>query len=258
MLACGALQRLTTTFRENARLAAVFGSYDASPAAPGLISQYRNLLHHFVHQNGNPNASTFWAGCGAIRKKVFEDVGGFDETRYSDASIEDIELGYRLKASGYSILLDKELQGTHLKSWNLKSLIKTDIRHRARPWSRLILERKNLPNDLNLRWPERINFVLVSLFFLLLAFALWRPMCVWGAAAALSCVAVLNRNLYAFFFRQRGAVFAAGSVLLHMTYYLYSGLTYLWVWAEFQLERLGQFTLKLPFFAARQHRRQES
>ena len=51
VLACGALQRLTTTFRENARLAAVFGSYDASPAAPGLISQYRNLLHHFVHQN---------------------------------------------------------------------------------------------------------------------------------------------------------------------------------------------------------------
>ncbi len=33
-------------------LSALFGSYDAKPAAPGIVSQYRNLLHHFVHQQG--------------------------------------------------------------------------------------------------------------------------------------------------------------------------------------------------------------
>ena len=31
---------------------ALFGSYDDAPAAPGLVSQFRNLLHHYVHQQG--------------------------------------------------------------------------------------------------------------------------------------------------------------------------------------------------------------
>ena len=36
-------------FRREPELAAAFGAYDATPADPGFISQYRNLLHHFVH-----------------------------------------------------------------------------------------------------------------------------------------------------------------------------------------------------------------
>src|SRR4030095_3475777 len=39
-------------FEERSDVAPVFGSYDASPRAEGVVSQYRNLLHHFVHQNG--------------------------------------------------------------------------------------------------------------------------------------------------------------------------------------------------------------
>jgi len=77
---------------------AVFGSYDARPSDGSMVSRYRNLLHHFVHQRGNPEASTFWAGCGAIRRSVFHEVGGFDAGRFRRASIEDIELGYRLRA----------------------------------------------------------------------------------------------------------------------------------------------------------------
>ena len=50
----------------------LFGSYDDDPPAPGLVSRYKNLLHHHVHQNGRPDASTFWAGCGAIRRGVLD------------------------------------------------------------------------------------------------------------------------------------------------------------------------------------------
>ena len=58
-----------------------------------MVSQYRNLLHHFVHQHGHAEASTFWAGCGAIRRAAFDAVGGFDAARFPRPSIEDIELG---------------------------------------------------------------------------------------------------------------------------------------------------------------------
>ena len=56
-------------------LDAVIGSYDRRPTAAGFLSQYRNLMHHFVHHRGRREASTFWAGCGAIRRHVFLEAG---------------------------------------------------------------------------------------------------------------------------------------------------------------------------------------
>ena len=41
-----------------------------------IIYLDRNLFHHFQHQHSDTEAFTFWAGCGAIRKEVFEEMGG--------------------------------------------------------------------------------------------------------------------------------------------------------------------------------------
>jgi glycosyltransferase involved in cell wall biosynthesis len=234
-----ALRRVANLFQERTDVAAVFGSYDSRPAAAGVVSRYRNLLHHFVHQNGNREASTFWAGCGAIRRSVFEKIGGFDDKRFSRPSIEDIELGYRLRQCGYRILLDKGLQGTHLKSWNLYSLVRTDISCRAMPWSRLILATKKLPNDLNLKVGQRVSFALVALACVLLILAVVRSELLAGSVAALFGVGVLNRKLYLVFFRQGGIFFTAACIPLHLLYYLYSGLSYFYVWTEFQLRRIA-------------------
>ncbi len=107
--------RVAELFTEHRELTAVMGSYDDTPGEPGFLSQYRNLLHHFVHQNGQEKASTFWAGCGAVRRQAFHEMGGFDES-YADPSIEDIELGSRLLRAGYTIHLVKDLQVKHLKT----------------------------------------------------------------------------------------------------------------------------------------------
>jgi hypothetical protein len=55
------------------------------------------------------------------------------------------------------------------------------------------------------------------------------------STAAIIGVVVLNRELYKFFFRQQGFLFAAACVPLHLLYYLYSGLSYLGVWMNLQL-----------------------
>ncbi len=68
-------------FQRNPEIAAVFGSYDDEPLEDNFISQYRNLFHHFHHQHSCTEAFTFWGGCGAIRKKVFEEMGGFNQKR---------------------------------------------------------------------------------------------------------------------------------------------------------------------------------
>src|SRR5262245_11954658 len=157
VVAAALVNRVIQIFEARPEIAAVFGSYDAFPRAEGVVSQFRNLLHHDVHQEGKTEASTFWAGFGAIRRRVFEEVGGFDDARFPRPSIEDIELGYRLRKAGYQILLDKSLQGTHLKKWTLWSVIRTDIQCRAIPWARLILESKMTPNDLNIKALQRLS-----------------------------------------------------------------------------------------------------
>jgi GT2 family glycosyltransferase len=236
----GAIERVARTFAAHPDVTAVFGSYDSEPRARDLVSQYRNLLHHFTHQTGNPEASTFWAGCGAIRRPAFEAVGGFDPHRFPRPSIEDIELGTRLRRAGYRILLDKGLQGTHLKRWTLGAVLRTDILSRALPWSRLILETGAVPDDLNLRRAQRLCVALVGLGGLGLAVAPLRPGGLAVAAGATVAVVLLNRKLFTFFARRRGLPFAAACVPLHLLYYAYGGLSYLYVWVSVHVGRRGR------------------
>jgi len=224
------LQRVIRFFDLNPEVAAVFGSYDTSPAAPNFLSQYKNLLHHYVHQTSNEEASTFWAGCGAIRKDIFRKMGGFDEEEYPHPSIEDIALGLKLKRAGHSIRLEKSIQVTHLKHWTASNLLRADIFYRAVPWSRLILKSGILPNDLNLNTSQRVSAVmvwtfLISLAILLSGHATGPSLCVAFAAAGTTLF--LNRDLYRFFWKLKGPLFLLPTIFWHFLYYLYSSATFL-------------------------------
>jgi GT2 family glycosyltransferase len=231
-----AVARVIETFRNRPEIAAVFGSYDSCPRAPGAISQYRNLLHHFVHQSGNQEASTFWAGCGSIRREVFEKIGGFDAHRYPHPSIEDIELGNRLRQRGYRILLDKELRATHLKRWTLASVIYTDIFRRAVPWSRLILERRRIAGDLNLQRAQRLSVALTAVIVICLVIWPLLPAAPLFSMVALTAVILLNWNFLAFLCRQRDVAFAAQCLPLLLLHYLCGGIGFVYAWTRFHLD----------------------
>ncbi|MBL8240569.1 MAG: glycosyltransferase family 2 protein [Bryobacterales bacterium] len=163
-----AVGRVVAAFDSSPDVDAVIGSYDDDPAELDFLSQYKNLMHCFVHQTGQEQASTFWSGCGAIRREVFLAHSGFDES-YARPAIEDIELGYRLFQAGRRMVLDKDLRVKHLKRWTFWNLLKTDILDRGIPWTELILRDRNMPNDLNLQLSQRIS---VALAFLCVGFAL--------------------------------------------------------------------------------------
>ena len=122
-----AFVRIRAAFADDPGLVALFGSYDDRPAAPGVVSVFRNLLHHHVHQTSAGPATTFWGGIGAVRREAFESLGGFDENRYAVPAVEDIELGMRLTAAGARIILDPAIQGTHLKRWTLAQMMRTRL-----------------------------------------------------------------------------------------------------------------------------------
>jgi glycosyltransferase involved in cell wall biosynthesis len=242
VIASDAVATIRRLFSERPDVAAVFGSYDDAPRAVGLVSRYRNLLHHFVHQNADAKASTFWAGCGAIRRAVFHEVGGFDAQRFQRPSIEDIELGRRLRRAGHTILLEKTLQGTHLKRWTLVSMIRTDITQRALPWSRLTFEESVIPDTLNLRRDQRLSAVLVGAALVCALLAGLKAELAAVAAIALGTVVALNRTLYGFFLRRGGLAFAVAGVALHLLYFLYSGVSYVYAWLEDRLT--GRFVMR--------------
>lgn len=226
------LEKIARRFEENPDLAALFGSYDDAPAEPNFLSQYKNLQHHFVHQQSNPAASTFWSGLGAIRKAVFLQHGGFDHKRFSEPSIEDIDLGSRLRAAGQRILLDRDIQAKHLKKWGVWSHLRTEIFCRALPWSRLIVEKDAMINDMNLKTSDRLSALLVGGLGITIPFIIWQPY-----TAALSiCIAAaflfLNRKILHFFYRKKGLLFAIMTIPWQMLYFLYSGATFVlcWIW----------------------------
>jgi glycosyltransferase involved in cell wall biosynthesis len=216
-------------FSEHPDLAALFGSYDDNPPHRGLVSQYKNLLHHFVHHHSRREASTFWSGLGAIRRNVFIKLGGFNEG-YSRPSIEDIELGGRLKHAGYRIWLCREIQGSHLKCWNILSMLRSDIFDRAVPWTRLILSTSQLPSDLNLDFRSRLSALAAWGAVSLLFFSFWFPFLWVGVVLMAGLLVVLNFPLYQCFYRRNGLGFAAGAFFLHFLYFLYSSFVFGTVW----------------------------
>jgi glycosyltransferase involved in cell wall biosynthesis len=210
-----AFERIRRAFASDPGLVAVFGSYDDRPEAPGVVSSFRNLLHHHVHQEGAGRASTFWAGLGAVRQEAFRSVGGFDAARYPRASIEDVEFGLRLAATGAELELDPGLQGTHLKAWTLRSMVETDFSRRGVPWVELLVERRQATRALNLGARHRAS----ALASLVLATGLVarRPLVV---GAGLGVLLALNRSFYRVLLERAGAGTAVAGVGLHAIHHL--------------------------------------
>jgi GT2 family glycosyltransferase len=225
------VERLLAHFERDPGLTALFGSYDDRPAAPGLVSQFRNLLHHHVHQSGRFEADarpahTFWTGCGAIRRDAFLALGGFDPRLYRRPAIEDIELGYRLTRAGHRIALARDVQVTHLKRWTLASMVRTDVVHRGIPWMLLILGSRTRETDLNVSPAQRASVALIGLALMALAAVPLAPgAAALAVAACLGACVALNAGLYRALARARGAGFALASLPLHWIYFLCCGIS---------------------------------
>ncbi len=217
--------KIIEAFIQEPDIAAVFGSYDDSPMATNFLSQYKNLLHHYIHQTAGEEASTFWAGCGAIKRDIFLSMGGFNET-YQQPSIEDIQLGFRLKKAGYRIHLCKTMYCKHLKRWSFISLLKSDIFYRALPWTDLILKKGWWINDLNLRTSSRVSVVLTyGLLGSLIGGRWWALSFAFGGLWVFLLL-ILNGSLYRFYYCRRGMNFMLKAIPLHWLYYFYSGLAF--------------------------------
>jgi GT2 family glycosyltransferase len=230
------LSQVKEVFQQQPDLAALIGSYDDAPGAANFLSQYKNLFHHYNHQIAREEASTFWGACGAIRRQVFEQIGGFDE-RYRYPSIEDIELGYRLKRAGYRIQLCKSVQVKHLKRWEVGSLLRAEFFYRALPWTELLWRDRQLINDLNLSTENRLSVVLVFVGIAATAATFWLPLALLAVSLCGLLLLFINQAVYLFFTRKRNLWFTLQVIPWHWLYFFYSGVGFACGTVSYRLRR---------------------
>lgn len=218
--------RLERFFAEHSDHAGVFGSYDDAPPAPPRVSRSRNLLHHHVHQRSAGPVSSFWTGCGAMRRADFDAADGF---RTEDEMIEDVGLGLRLARLGRLVILDPELRCTHLKSWSWRGFAKTDYRHRAQPWTRMMHDpaNKDLAHVLNADLRGKASVISVGLSLLALpVLAVSVPLAVALAVLSLAALGGIERRFLALVLRVGGTADAATALAMLWVHYLAAGAGY--------------------------------
>lgn len=217
-LAVGALA-LGRALIERPGVGAVIGSYDNDPAVLTMVSQFKNLAHHYFHQRSGPEATTLFGACTLILRDLFLAVGGFDERR---RSLEDVELGYRLTAHGARIRLEPGLQVKHLKHWTLLLLLVTDLTQRAIPWTSLWLRYHHLPDDLNFDGGQRLAALLALTLGPLVVISIFNPKLSIALLGVLAAAAWINQGLYRLFWRRGGIRLLLAGFLLQQFYYVYS------------------------------------
>lgn len=233
------LRRFLERFDQEPGVSAIFGSYDDQPRGGGVVSRYRNLLHHYVHTTNSGPAETFWAGCGAIRSEAFHEVGGYDEWHFSSPQIEDIELGRRLRRCGHVIVLDGTIQACHLKKWTLGSVILTDLKSRGVPWTRLLLHEGPGTGGATLnissrhQWCVALTAVAFGILPAAIVFRSWWPLLI--SALCVAVILGLNAGFYRVLLRSAGPVVTLAAAPLLVMFYFASGLSAVSGWLAYAL-----------------------
>jgi hypothetical protein len=217
------LPKILQAFDEDASLGGLFGAYDDQPTQPNFYSQYRNLLHCYVHRASSGPACTFWTGCGAIRRSTFVKYGGFDE---SPRNVDDIEFGSRLVRDGVRIELRPDITVCHQKRWTFMSTLRTDLLLRGVPWTMLILREQRIPNVLNVSYRNRLSVVLVMLALIIPILSAGNHIGWEFALACLGGVAGANTGFYQFLWKRRGAAFVVRALPAHLLHFGVCGLSF--------------------------------
>lgn len=228
-LSSDAITRVHDAFAADPDLVGLLGTYDDQPMDDGVVSTFRNLLHHHKHVSHSGRANTFWSGCGAMRTPAFLECGGFDQS-HVHPSINDLDLGMRVAAIGGKIMISPAVRCKHLRRWTLASMVITDVVHRATPWTQLSRNRLAFPPTLSLDWRGRSSGVCAVILAVCLAVLivcdLKESATAWVALACGFALIVMNIDFYRLCLRNRGIKFAASSIVLHWFYLVYSSLTF--------------------------------
>ncbi|MFM8268822.1 MAG: glycosyltransferase family 2 protein [Pseudomonadota bacterium] len=206
-------QRLRFNF-ENPELSGVVGVLDDEIPFKNSASNIKNLWMRFTYLTcPQEGVGLFYTSIAAIRKNVFETVGGFDN-HYSGASLEDTEFGQRVWQQGYRIRIDPQLSVTHVKHYTWSSILKTDY-ERARALTHMKLRKWG--QEFYTSVPMTFQLAIPILFFspVFLALCVFFKISLGWSVLPLGLFFILTNSWIRFLFRSKGWRLGIAGVLFH-------------------------------------------
>jgi hypothetical protein len=213
------LPRMLAAFSSEPCLDAVSATHGDLPEFRGFASRYWNLLLQFGEQNHPEGPGHFTSACGAVRRSVFLSNGMYDEWRFRTGSLDGVELGRRLHASGHRTMLSGELRFSRLGQWSVGSVLK-EVWQRSEFLARSLgyqPTRAEAPGELVFTLSDALipalailSVVAVSAAFV--AQPIWWAKCV----IVLGIVELTNLRVHRFFARARGPAFALAAAPVHL------------------------------------------
>lgn len=220
-LAPDAIDNAVRALREDPDRAMVQGIYDWRPLiADSRVEIYKTLSEHFWRKRAvGESAGTLFA-LSAVRRQVFEEVGGFREGL---TDIEDLEFGTRLPAR-YVIWTSDEVVGRHDDVDRFWPYLVEHLR-RAHKYGGLLTQiRRTRPRHPDPR-PRRVDLAAVTCMASCVLVVLTLPLAVLSGwlllvpLALLAGFAVVERRLFRFVRRERGLAFLGYVVAMQFLMY---------------------------------------
>ncbi len=139
----GTIREVKECFERNPKTNCVIGICEKEPLNSGFVPRYMALFE-YIHLggSGSDRVSVFAPRCGAIRKDLFEKVGGYNEG-YKGADVEDFELARRINRID-CIELNRKMVVKHQFA-TFKQAVRNYFR-RAALWVHLFMKVKKLDN----------------------------------------------------------------------------------------------------------------
>jgi GT2 family glycosyltransferase len=119
------IKKVLDMFNRNKDISAISGTFDDVCPHKNFFSEYQNINMVYFYEKLPKFGSLFFTSIAAIKKDVFEKIGGFNVKMESH---EDLELGKRLSIKGFKIFFDKTLKVKHSKLYTFSIFSKTRIK----------------------------------------------------------------------------------------------------------------------------------
>jgi glycosyltransferase involved in cell wall biosynthesis len=103
---------------------ALSGVFSEEPKIKNIFLQFQSSLSHY---NFSRTDFTFSTHLGAVKKKVFKELGGFNE-RFKGAAVEDFDFSQRLIIGGYRCKTDMNMAAYHNNNFTFFSFYRRMFR----------------------------------------------------------------------------------------------------------------------------------
>ena len=199
----GVLRRFHEKLSDRA-IRAVIGLYDKIPLNDGLVPWYKAIQEQVWFDDiVGDTVTTFTPSVGAIRKDLFDRLGGFDSV-YTGAEVEDYEFSHKLLKED-RIYLDRTIRVRH-RFPSFEKLVKSYAR-RCFLWAQLFLKDPRFDNNATTsRQALAVMFYAASVLLLLLGPIM--ASCSWAGLTPLTVALFLDRRFVSYAFKEKGLLFA--------------------------------------------------